>query len=346
MFGLSPLARTLEAALRDARDKKPRVRRSAVIDLGRHAASGVAVDDNRGIATADSARTELGRVLLEDSQPEVRREAALAIANAGALELTPALLKATSDPAPEVRQMALLALGEVQGEGPEVTQALEKFLDADGPAFRFQALLALSQLSPEAARPHLLTALKDADVEVAYLAVRLLEEHFLAGPPVAPEIVTAVRKLATHTSLRVKMAVGLALAEIDPTLSQPLLVAILNERQRIVDPEDEQRAIELVGEHSIRDALPGLRRRAFPALGLKGPFAWHATTSLARLGDAQAKRTILAGLTGWTRDKRNLAVAAAGVAKLAEAKPRLLALRKNARLVDQETLEEALARLG
>ncbi|MDX2054393.1 MAG: HEAT repeat domain-containing protein [Polyangiaceae bacterium] len=334
MFALSPLPRTLEAALRDVHDKKVPVRRSALADLQRY-------------ATEPEARAELRRVLHQDAAPVVRREVAAAMGATGLKEFTEALLRATTDPALEVRQMAVLALGEVRAEGPQVVRALEKFLDSEGPAFRFQSLLALSQIAPAIARPHLMKALRDDDVEVSYLAVRLLEENWLSASPINDDVLAAVQKQAAHSSPRVRLAVGLALVRWVPEVGAKLLAEILNARYKIVDPEDEQSAIELSGELSISAALPGLRRRAFPPLFMpKGPFAWHATASLARLGDAQAKAVIFRGLRAFFRDQRNLAVAAAGAARLAEARPLLEGLSGKPRVVDPVTLEEALAQLG
>jgi len=334
MFGLSPLPRTLRAALSDARDRKVRVRRAAVVDLGRHAES------NDGL----EARGELARILREDADPSVRREAAMALGSARALESAAALLKALSDEALEVRQMAILALGEVGASGPEVVRALEQFLAAEGPAFRFQALLALTQIQPEAARSQLLRATCDDDVEVAYLAIRLLDEHWLSASKDTGEIVAALRQQAAHESSRVRLAVGLALVRRELALATSIISNVLNATFKIRDLEDELAAIELAGELGMQAAMPGLRRRAFPPpYSIKTSFVWHATTSLARLGDAEAQAAILKGLGAWSRDKRHFAVVAAGVARVPGARARLEAMRGDPRAVDPETLAAALA---
>ena len=137
MFGLSPLPRTLAAALRDAGDKKLEVRVSAVRDLGRHAREG-----------ADVAVERLRRVLSEDSAVAVRAEAAVALADAGARAALPALVEAAGrDDAPRVRQMALVALGELgQADDEDATRVIERALRDEQPELRFQALIAFAQL--------------------------------------------------------------------------------------------------------------------------------------------------------------------------------------------------------
>src|SRR5690242_12726685 len=99
-FGLGPLPRTYDAALRDARDRKPSVRLSAVRDLARHA-GGVA--GGRAIST-------LLDVLANDASAEVRGAAAVALADSGSREAVDGLVQAGDDPSDHVRQMAMLAL--------------------------------------------------------------------------------------------------------------------------------------------------------------------------------------------------------------------------------------------
>src|SRR5512142_2613001 len=104
MLGLSPLPRTLAAALRDAHDKKIDVRVSAVRDLARLARED---DHARSVAA-------LVDVLENDKTPGVRAEAAIALADGAARDAVSALTRAaTEDVALRVRQMALVALGEL-----------------------------------------------------------------------------------------------------------------------------------------------------------------------------------------------------------------------------------------
>ena len=92
------------------------------------------------------------------------------------------------------------------------------------------------------------------------------------------------------------------------------------------------------------EARAALSRRAFGFFGLfRDPLAWHARVALARLGDPQAKSAILRGLSALTRDARTIAVAAAGRARLREARPILD--RMTPAQADPETVRDALADL-
>src|SRR5258706_5917541 len=142
MFGLDPLPRTLDAALRDADDPKTWVRVSAVRDLARH---GDGPGKARVVAT-------LVRVLRRDASAEARGAAAVALADACADGATAALLEGVKDPVLHVRQMALLALGEVGEPGDRtVLRAIDAALQGDAAALRFQALIAKNRLFPEEA---------------------------------------------------------------------------------------------------------------------------------------------------------------------------------------------------
>src|SRR5262245_55996315 len=109
MLGPALLPRTLEAALRDVKHERPAVRLSALRDLVRL---------TRGPARL-RAVAALGEALLRDPSAESRSEAALGLADAGAHEARAELLAALEDAHVRVRQMAVLALGEVAEPGDE-----------------------------------------------------------------------------------------------------------------------------------------------------------------------------------------------------------------------------------
>src|SRR5690606_8136765 len=117
MFGLAPLPRTLDAAVRDLSDRKPEVRLSAVRDLARWAGDAA--------QAPGAAIAALERALVEDGQASVRAEAALALADAAAASAVPSLLRAAEqDPSARVRQLAVLALGELGEQDDERIGAL------------------------------------------------------------------------------------------------------------------------------------------------------------------------------------------------------------------------------
>src|SRR3954469_12104249 len=133
MLGLPPLPRNIAAALRDAEHADARVRQSALGDLVRHARA----------SERERATIAIIALLRSDPNPELRAEAALALADAAAAGARAALLAALEDPVLRVRQMAILALGELGEPGDlELAERLTASLAAAEPALRFQALIA------------------------------------------------------------------------------------------------------------------------------------------------------------------------------------------------------------
>ncbi|GMV15154.1 MAG: HEAT repeat domain-containing protein [Polyangiaceae bacterium] len=340
MFGLSPLPRTLAAALRDAGDKKLEVRVSAVRDLGRHAREG-----------ADVAVERLRRVLSEDSAVAVRAEAAVALADAGARAALPALVEAAGrDDAPRVRQMALVALGELgQADDEDATRVIERALRDEQPELRFQALIAFAQLQGAGALDVLHRFVRDEDPHVRYVALRLAEERWLeSGDVELPErLGNAARAALDDTDTSVKLAAALVLGRAGDKSGASVIVDAVRSGQGAAEPEDAEAAIELAGALGLDDARGGLARRAFGVFGVsRDPFAWQARVALARLGDARARQAILRGLGSWSRDARTLAVAAAGRARLAEARPLLEAMQGKPDRAEPSAVEEALGLLA
>jgi HEAT repeat protein len=160
-------ADTAVAGLSNALDDKDRlVRLSAETALGR-------VD-----VTAKSA-PRLGAVLRSDADPEVRRLAAQALLKFGAAAapVCDVLLdSASKEPAPEIRQVVLAALGLLDGEakktGPAFVHALK---DADARC-RVMAARGLGrQINRfEPAIPALIESLKDDAIEVRLAATQEL----------------------------------------------------------------------------------------------------------------------------------------------------------------------------
>lgn len=377
MFNLPSLPRTLSAAQTDVASQRREVRQGAVHDLARLAAThnGGAPDDAvQGQATQGSAASDdmalssaasdgvaaaacasLAELLEHSPFPDVRGECALALADVGARGALPALIRACDDVNERVREMALIAVGElVSGaesveEGTAVLRVVDAALQASSSEQRFQAFLIAGRVFPESRLlSALATGLQDADALVRYRVMRVVEERWLSDDSarLPADGVRLLERGLRDASVPVRVAAALAARRIPETqsMSVPLAEALLDGlRYRGLEPEDEEAVIDAVGALQLQASVGSLRERAWGLFPHR--FAWQAQIALARLGDLRARRGILRGLRGWARDSRTLAVVAAGRARLVEARPELLAMRGNSAQADQEAVEQALQEL-
>lgn len=340
MFGLAPLPRTYDAALRDLSHKKSDVRASAVKDLGRLAHEA----EHRTTALA-----ALVRALEDDASMRVRADAAVALADAEASECLDALIRALEFPAERVRQMALVAIAELAREGDAgALRAVEPLLDDAAPSLRFQALIALLRLAPVRAERAILDALDDDDDQIRYLAVRLVEERWLEvpGSELEDRVVKRVERRLEDGAPRVRLAAAIVLGRAGRDGGRSEIARALNTSKRLDDVDDEEAAIELAAAFGVEEARPGLMRRAFGWFGpSRDGFGWHSRVALARMGDARAQTSIERGLDAFSRDTRTFAVAAAGAARLTALRDRIATMRGDERRADPQAVEDALALL-
>jgi HEAT repeat protein len=183
----------------------------------------------------------------------------------------------------------------------------------------------------------------------------LLEERYCAGSDpgevrdgveLPSAVSTRLRALLRDDSARVRLAAAVLLGRCGDAAAAAVLAAALNSPPGVHDPEDEQAAVELAGALRLEAARPGLTRRAFGWFGLAtGRTGIPATVALARCGDERAIRAILRGLSAWTAEARTLAVVAAGRARIADARPALVALQHDPRRADPAAVADALRRL-
>ncbi len=337
MFGLPSLPRTLAAATRDVGASRRDVRLSALRDLARLSAG-----DDRAAALAALAAA------LSDREPAVRGEAAVALADAKAHEQVSALVGAARDDNLRVRQMALMALGEVAPPGHERARAvIERALDDDSPEIRFQALVALHHVT-HVEPSRLVRSLSDDDALIRHITLRIAEERWLeAASPLPDTLLDGARRALDDASPGVSLAAAILLAKAGDDAGHARIAAVVGAPKSGVDAEDEQTAVELAGELRIEAARLGLERRAFgPLASYRGRFTWHARVALAKMGDARARDAIVRGLGAWSRDARTLAVAAAGRARVAEALPIIEAMRDDATRADPDAVGAALEELA
>jgi HEAT repeat protein len=347
MYGWSPLPRNASATLRDAAHIKARVRLSAVADLVRWART-----EEREVCVS-----RLMQLVEKDADLEVRAAAALALADAEATDGLPVLLRAAASGLPRLRQMALVAIGELAEPGNgEALAAVRIALASEAPALRFQGLVAAARLMPhDELSSWLVESLADGEARVRYIACRIIEERFLSEASVDETARRALEqkgleeKLAARlsdTDADVVVAAAVSLAPRGSVAAREVLVQALNRRRHFEQAEDEQAAIELCAKLGLDAARPGLTRRAFRgAWAGSSALAFQARVALARLGDERARQQILRGLSSWSRNTRAQCVAAAGLARLEAARPRLLEMSRDERAADPGSVNDALLAL-
>ena len=342
MFRAPQLPRTLEAALRDVTAKKPNVRAEAARELVPH---------------ADAARERVVRALeaaLRDEAAAVRSAAATALADIGGHEALPALLVAVEDDSPHVRQMAIAALGEI-GDA-RATERLRRALADARPEIRFQAAMAFPRVcaSRSDAIDALVVLTNDEDAFVCHIALRMAEElsehaaerEGSAPARIDPRLLERSRALLAHASPMVKVVSAVLLARAGERDGCDVLAAVALGELVSDDKEDEAAAIELCGELGLEKTRAALERRAFGGLLRRDPLAWHARVALARMGHERASREILGELGARDRDRRTMAVAAAGRARLRAAHDLIAAMRDDEARADPGAVDEALALLA
>jgi HEAT repeat protein len=328
--------RSFEAALRDIDSGDAAVRSSAASDLARHA------DDHREPVVAALTRA------MGDASADVRAAAALALADAGAREATEVLDKALDDGDARVRQHALAALGELGDE--RLLARVARALDASDAPERFQAVMAHTRLcrDHERAVDVLLDAMGDDDALVVHIALRMAEE---LGPgesehgPVDARIVERAAAMLEHPETVVKVAAAVVLGRAGRSDGAAILIAVAKREVVTSEADDEAEAIELCGLLGLDGSVDALMLRAFGGLLTTDPFAWQARVALAALKHPRGIRWVLDELRSWNRERRTLAVAAAGRAGVAEARAELVAMQGDATRATPEAVEQALRAL-
>jgi len=334
---------TVEALLRDLGSPDARVRVTAA-----DAASAVVEAD-----IVDSGRARVISALvsrLDDAHVDVRAASALALADLSANEALPNLLVAADDDVALVRQCAITALGEIGDV--RARERIRRALGDDRPEVRFQAIVAFPRLAREASEDAwaaLLGGLEDADAQVRGRAAEACGE-LADGSPLPKEVADALARIVEdkNEAPDSRVASAIALAESGDRRGGPLLLAVLRGEIAEPDPGRVQAAFELAGEL----ALEGARELASSAaFGLRARFGdagrrSAALTALVRLGDRRAIDHVLAELDGRSFARRALAIGIVGRAGLAEARPRLLALKRDPALADPDAVDDALARIA
>ncbi len=323
---------------------KGQVRAAAAHDLSQY------IDSSAGATVV----SKLEQLTVEDSDIEVRVAAILALVDGGAKQSAGLIVQLARSGVPRVRQIALLAVAELVEPGkPEAIDVALQAVGSPLPALRYQGLVALKSLQQADSLAVIMNQLTDEDSEVRWVAVRLLEELCIrASPadsvPVNPSqkaINDAVRPLLKDPSPRVALAATLLLSRLKDATAVKSLVGWLSRSVAKLDPQDEQAAIELVGQLGLTSAKADLERRAWPWLW-EGPTTFAARVALAQLGDERARQAILQNLFSNSPIKCARAIEAAGKVRLEQARARLEYLLANPSGFDVDAIQSALLLLG
>jgi len=241
-----------------------------------------------------------------------------------------------------------MALGEVGLGVPEALVVVRDALAQKTPALRFQALVAQFHLEPQKTIAALERYLDDDDPEIRAVAVRMADEHYTQHRDETPPrwLTRRMRQLSKDDSDEVRLLAAILAFRLTGRTDAVPIAAAVNRRAGIRDPADEQAAIEIAGEAGVEEARPGLERRAFGFMGFSSDaFAWQARVALALMGHARAAQGILKDLASTDRDKRALAVAAAGAARLAAARARLLSMLGDEQSAEPDEVRKALTQI-
>ena len=328
------LPRSLPAALRDVSNPKTWVRRSVLRDLVRHAEG----------ERRDEVLRALEQRAIDDPIVNLRADALLALADSAATESLDVILRGADDNEPRVRQMAVVALGELAPAGHAVASSIiRQALVSTEAAMRYQALIAARRVVPAVLEKALETALSDEDLELRYLALRLLDESDFEQISESEKVTIAGRAL-NDEGHKVRVAAALILGRAGDSRAEAHLAGAIGGRD--LEHDDVSAAISLCGAQGYKSAREALMKRAHTGFRLvPDPHGLDARVALAKLGDAGVISGILGDLSAWTRHARNMAVMAAGSAALAAAEGPLERMRNQPRRADPELVEEALASL-
>jgi HEAT repeat protein len=329
-----PLPRNLEACFRDLRSEKAEVRAAAAGELVRHVRADGPLRA-RAVAALEAA--------LSDRAPQVRAAAAVALADVGARESLPKLLVAIEDDDAHVREMAIVALGELGDDraAPRLSRALRD----PRPEVRYQAVVAFARVAGDHGEVEraLARALDDDDLNIRYIALRVIEER-LDVRPCPKSLLDAAARLVHDDAADVAAAASTLLLRAGDARGEAGVLAVVRGDVR-VGMEEERGAIEAAGSARLEAARPALERRAWGAMRFfRDTSAWHAKVALACMGDARAVHEIVRDLGARDKETRNAAVVAAGRARIAAARARIEAL--GADEVAPDLREQALRELA
>jgi HEAT repeat protein len=316
-FLLPPLPPTFEAALRDVRAHAMDARRAAAERLGK------ADDTQRAQALAGLF------ALAGDKDARVRAESLVSLRQLPEPSALPLLLERVEDPHPDVRELAVVALGALRG--PEVERTLHTLTAHERAEVRFAALQSYVEISAEPDASALLARLTDPDSAVRAMAARCSR---VLGVRAQDALIGALEDADVET----RAEAALALCALGDGSGQRGLYEALDL------PDLQLEALDAIGTlrvHALRDAVAAL------ASSLLGP-RWlkaAAARALVLLGDDLGVAALREVLRGLRRDGRSYAAEVAGELGLVALVPDLVRLAQRPRGADPVAVASALGAL-
>jgi cyclophilin family peptidyl-prolyl cis-trans isomerase/HEAT repeat protein len=212
--------------------------------------------------------------LVKDSEPRVRRRAALAIGRVGLAQGIPVLTATLADSDADVRGMAAFALGLIGDTSAEA--ALTPLLADPMPMVRGRAAEALGLINAKGAAPAIGKVAAEYARSAPVAAMTPDDETW----PAAPE--AEAFKLAVFALVRLKAYEPLAAAVLDGDRPVSTWWPVAYGLQRIGDPRAAPALLQLL-------QVPGKYTAAFAARGLGGINHAPAAERLLPLLDAKTK---------------------------------------------------------
>jgi HEAT repeat protein len=249
-----------------------------------------------GLTKSNEVVNELLKAL-EDSDDDVRWEAAFALGNIGSETAIAGLLKALEDSDYDVRRYAAEALGKIGSETaiPRLLKALE---DSDYDVRRYAAE-ALANICSETAIAGLLKALEDSDDDVRRYAA------FALGNIGSETAIAGLLKALEDSDKDVRRYAAEALGKIGTeTAIAGLLKALEDSDERV-----RMYAAEALGKISSETAIPGLLKALEHS---NKDVRWKAAFALGKIGSETALAGFLKALEDSNKDVRGNAAFALG----------------------------------
>lgn len=310
---------TAEAALRDLSSADPAARTEAIVALASCPPD-----------LAEEAQRRLIKAL-DDGNPKVRAEAALALAELGPQGAVERLIELSSDGSARVRQAAIIALGE--SEAQEALPTLIGALDSENADVRFQTVIAVARLAPEEAFEPLKERVDDPDPEVrANVAAAFADMG-------QEQAIPLLEDLLCDGEAQVRYEAALALAALGQSQGAAVLIDALADHDAA---PQAVRALALLREPSALDPIRSLAKRWLipPTLKAQATAAWTALDSEGGWPELEP------WLSARRREPRAMAIYACGEYQLPVAVPLLVSISNDPNNPDRDAAVRALGQIG